>query len=300
MVLNPRAGSADVALVERAAAARRWDVVTTERAGQAGRLARAAAREGVRLIVVAGGDGTVNEVVTGLGDRRDGVVLALLPLGTGNDLARTLGIPLELEAALEAAAAGPARRIDLVRVRARGRVRLCVNVAAGGFSARVDQKLTPRLKERWGPLSYVRAAASAIVPVPAHLVRLRVDGQVIEEEVVNVFVANGRSCAGGLLVAPDADVEDGLADVVLVRAASVPALGAVAARFLTGTLLESDLAVHRRAREVRVAGRPRLRFNVDGELLAPGVTSFKVLPRALRIRVGPGYRRPRVTPRRRS
>ena len=103
------------------------------------------------MIVSAGGDGTLNEVVNGIAQTGCNAALAVFPLGTGNDFARTLGVPTGLDSAIEQIMAGRTRAIDLVRVTSDS-VRYFVNVSSGGFSGVVDEKLTPEMKRTWGPL----------------------------------------------------------------------------------------------------------------------------------------------------
>lgn len=284
VVVNPAAGNAEA--LERLEALR---PVTVWRAGDAqatATLAGRAAREGFDRVVAAGGDGTVARVVAGLGPWRERVVLGLLPLGTGNDLARTLGLPPDPLAALDLALGGGAeRRLDLIEVRvAGGAPRLCVNAAQGGFSGQVDEGLDEDTKAAWGPLAYVRAALSTLPDLTAYEVTLALDGAAPERlDAVNVVVANGKTVGGGVRVAPDADPGDGLLDVVVVRAGSALALAGVGARLVAGNVLASDLVVHRRARRVRLSARPTMPFNADGDLLPPGDLDLVVLPGALRV-----------------
>ncbi|MBX3468754.1 MAG: diacylglycerol kinase family lipid kinase [Planctomycetes bacterium] len=284
VVANPSAGNADA--LERLEALRPVTVWRASDAQATATLAERAAREGFDRIVAAGGDGTVARVVAGLGPWRERVVLGLLPLGTGNDLARTLGLPPDPLAALDLALGGGAeRRLDLIEVRVGGGApRLCVNAAQGGFSGQVDEGLDEETKAAWGPLAYVRAALSTLPDLTAYAVTLALDDAAPERlDAVNVVVANGKTVGGGVRVAPDADPGDGLLDVVVVRAGSALALAGVGARLVAGNVLASDLVVHRRARRVRLSARPTMPFNADGDLLPPGDLDLVVLPGALRV-----------------
>src|SRR5439155_19204200 len=127
----------------------------TRKAGDAEKWARAAVRTKCDYVVVAGGDGTLNEVVNGLATDAKNVRVGIVPLGTGNDFARTLGLPSSIEQNIDILCSGKTKRIDLVRVKSK-RTRYFVNVAAGGFSGVVDGKMTPKIKKTWGRLAYIR------------------------------------------------------------------------------------------------------------------------------------------------
>ncbi len=165
-----------------------------------------------------------------------------------------------------------------------------INVAAGGFSGQVDEVLTDELKETWGPLAYLIGAVSVFPDLVGYETTIAWEDSPFERvEALNVIVANGRTVAGGFRVAPTANPEDGLLDVVVVRYGSVVDLVGVAARLLAGNYLNSEQVLHRRARRVRITSRPGMWFNIDGELLTKEPITFTVQPQALRVVVGPAY-----------
>jgi diacylglycerol kinase (ATP) len=293
IIMNPAAGSAGqaAALRERVNGMPDVTLLETDSAGHARDLARDAVTAGYDLVVAAGGDGTINEVVQGLSADLDRARLGVLPLGTGNDLARSLAIPGNPTEALEwIAGGGRERRIDLIHVASATSTSYCVNVAAGGFSGQVDEMLTDEMKSKWGPLSYIRAAAGVLPNLEGYTTSLAYDdGEHEEIMALNVILANGRTCAGGLKVAPTADLEDGLIDVVIVRYTSLLDLAAVAALLVAGSYLDSQDVFLRRARRVSIHSRPGMWFNVDGELLTKEPATFTVVPGALRVLAGPGY-----------
>lgn len=290
VILNPAAGSAEQGPRLREALAESADIALSEAPGDARRLAAKAIAEGRDLVIAAGGDGTIHEVVQGLAANFRAARLGLIPLGTGNDLARTLGIPLDPVEALAALHVRPERTIDLFRVATESDSTYGINVAAGGFSGQVDEVLTDELKASWGPLAYVRGALGVLPDLTGYQTTLAYDDGSWEKiEALNVIVANGRTCAGGILVAPEADPADGLLDVVVVRHGSLLDLAAVGASLLTGDYRERAEVTHRRARRVRVASKPGMWFNVDGELFTKEPVTFSVEPGALRVvGVNPG------------
>jgi diacylglycerol kinase (ATP) len=247
------------------------------------RLAREAARKGFELIVAAGGDGTLNEVVNGVVSAADHVRIGLLPLGTGNDFARSLGLPTDIEACIEILRAGRTRASDVVRVTS-DRVRHFVNVSAGGFSGVVNEKMTPQLKKQWGPLAYVRGAAAALAELRAYRTRIAVENEtVLSRDLYNVVIANGRYVAGGTPIAPDAKIDDGLLDVILIPTMPMPQLAMLVAQIVVGTHMANDAVIFRRAKKVSVKSRPGMWFNVDGELVGNQPAVFDVLPRIMRF-----------------
>lgn len=285
VVLNPKAGAVrDVdALVKRIRRIPRAEVCVTSKRGAARRLTRTALRKGCKMIVAAGGDGTLNEIVNALREKNSGVRVGLIPLGTGNDFARTLGLPTDVDAAIDLLRTGQTRMIDLVRVTS-DRVRYFVNVSAGGFSGLVDEKLTRKMKRTWGPLAYLRGAAAALPELRAYRTTISLDDtESLKLSLYNVVIANGRYVAGGRLIAPEASVDDGLLDIVLIQERSAPELALLAAQVALGNHLSSDAIVFRRAAKVTINSRPGMYFNVDGELVGKGPAVFEVLPSALQF-----------------
>ncbi len=271
---------------------RKLDLVRTENLGDA----REAAREWRGLLVVAGGDGTLNEVVHGIGlaGFPEDVTLALLPRGTGNDLARTLGVPADLEGAGEVLRAGRVRSLDAARVRSEEfGERFFVNVAVGGVGAEVSEVADDEeFKGRWGSMAYSRAFLEVARNFSAPSIELTVDGEVHRVRAVNVTVWNCRYAGGGWPAAPRANPEDGLLDLVVVQEATTLGLLSLGRKVLAGADYLSDEGIFfARGRSIRVETEPAgaFEFNVDGELVGNGPAEFSVVPRALKVIVGPGY-----------
>src|SRR5687768_6642230 len=164
IILNPNAGTAKNAGALEEAIAGRDDIVmrVSQSRGDATRLAAEALEEGFERILSAGGDGTSNEVVNGLAADFSRAIFGVIPLGTGNDLPRTLAIPPDPVQALGLLETGQVRTVDLIRVETGPQTTYCINVAAGGFSGAVDEILTDEMKASWGPLAYLRGALKAL------------------------------------------------------------------------------------------------------------------------------------------
>ena len=253
----------------------------TRKKGDAIRLARDAVKKGFDYIIAAGGDGTLNEVINGIGPNSNRVQVGLLPLGTGNDFARTLDLPHAVQDNIDILVAQQTSRIDLARVTS-DRTRYVVNVSAGGFSGLVDEKLTPKIKRTWGPLAYVRSAAAAFPELHAYRTKIVLDDdERLSVDLYNVIVANGRFVAGGLPVAPKADPRDGLLDVILIPKKSTAEIVLLAAQILLGKHLSNDAVIFRRAAKISIRSRPGMWFNADGELVGNQPAVFQIMPRAL-------------------
>lgn len=292
VILNPSAGPADGTAnpSEIESSLEGLGEVHVETAGGAGDvidLARRAIDDGYEMLVAAGGDGTVNQVVSALAESDGEAVLGVLPLGTANDFARSLGLPDQWRDAADTLQHGRVVSLDLVRARTGGGTRYCINVSAGGFSGHVDERLTDEMKRWWGPLAYVRSALDALPDLEDYETTIRIDDDEPESvDAFNVVVANGRYVAGGIPIAPEARLDDGLLDVVIVKTAALAELGGAAARILVGKHLDSPSVEFRRCRRIRLESRPGMWFNVDGELVGNEPIAFQVLAGAVRTVVG--------------
>jgi len=257
--------------------------------GDARRLAASAVRNGFDTVIAAGGDGTLNEVLNGVGDAPDGfarVRLGVLPLGTINVFARELGIPTQPEAGWEVLRRSHEKRIDLPRLewREEGNPRSLyfAQLAGAGLDARAIQLVSWSLKKRIGPLAYVLAGLRALnEDHPTFSVS---DGtKQLPGELV--LVGDGRLYGGNFQIFPEANLTDGLLDVcVFPRVSWFMLLRCGINLWLTGRLPEP--AVTRlRAKSFDLVGPSAIRSEVDGDLAGPLPARFTVQPRALRVLV---------------
>ena len=293
VIVNKNAGSADQAelfhqAVEEIDSITCW---TSHEKGEGIKLAAKAAGEKFDLVAAAGGDGTINEVVNGLMQDEHRPALGVIPLGTGNDFARMLGLPLgDPRAALGLLETGERRRLDIYEIECTSHRAYGINAAAGGFSGKVDEALTPELKSNWGPLAYLIGAASVIPEIHDYDTYLTLDDNPPEQvSALNIVVANGRTLAGGKRVSPLSNPEDGLLDVIIVRRGSMVELGDVATRLVAGNLIASELVTHQKAATISVESEPGMWFNLDGELLTKEPVVIRALQGALEVVVGPEY-----------
>jgi diacylglycerol kinase (ATP) len=289
IIVNPNAGSAGEVerLRETLEKLPETTVRFTEKEGDARRMATVAVRSGAGLIVAAGGDGTLNEVLNGLAEDFGRARLGLLPLGTGNDFARSINIPTDLDAALAILREGRVQTVDVACATLAGTSRYFINMAAGGFSGVVSEKASDA-KERWGPLAYLRAALGTLPELQGFETRVLVNGvELLTLDTYNIVVSNGRFVAAGIPVAPQSKLDDGLLDLMLAPATTIPQLARLVPQVLLGRHTESDLLLFRKVTRVEIESDPPMSFNVDGELIGDSPARFEVLPRALGVVVGP-------------
>jgi lipid kinase YegS len=259
----------------------------TFEAGDARRYARSAARCGWDVVVAAGGDGTINEVVNGLAAAGGTAALAVLPLGTANDFARGLGIPPAMDAALRVAAEGARECMDVARVNRR----CFINVSTGGFGAAATRSADPGFKRYLGPLAYLVRGARQLVAYEAVPAAFEVDGRIVHDGPFAFFaVGNARQTGGGTRITPRADTADGMMDVVIVGDVSRLDLLSLLPDLRLGTHLESPHVHYYRAQRMRVTPAGRIAVNADGELVAGRGYAYDMLPRGQSVMVPPEAR----------
>ncbi len=234
----------------------------------------------VDRVIVGGGDGTLNAVVQELVGRR--LPLGILPLGTANNLARTLRVPLTLPEACEIAVRGVRRKIDLGWVNGR----YYFTTASIGLSVRITQALTDATKRRWGPFAYAVAAARTLVRSRAFHADITWPGGSRHTRTVQIVIGNGRYYGGALPVAEDAAIDDAQLDLYSLEVRHwlelltlVPALrqGRHGRKESVGTL---------RAPEFQITTVVPREINVDGEICSQTPARFRVVPAALEV-IGP-------------
>jgi diacylglycerol kinase (ATP) len=265
------------------------DALFSERPGHLTELAREAADGGASLLVVVGGDGSVNEVANGIAGH-EGVEIAVLARGTGWDFVRTYGIPHRLADAVEVARSGRARVIDLGRVRYRswrgGEAQSWfANVASAGMTGAIAERANETTKALGGKASYLWATIAVFVRWQVGTVRVALDGETREGRMHDVVVANGRYFGGGMMICPEANPEDGRFDVLLIGDLTKRDLLLTLPKTYRGSHLPHPKAELLRAATVTIEGPQPLPIQLDGE--QPGTTpaTFEVVPRALHVRV---------------
>jgi diacylglycerol kinase (ATP) len=252
-----------------------------------------AVRSGARSILVGGGDGTLSCAAAQLVDRE--VTLGVLPLGTANDFARNLGLAPSVEAACEAILGGYVVRVDVGL--ANGRPFL--NAASLGLATAIAKRLTKTLKQRAGKLAYPVAAAAEAWGHAPFRVRLRtVEGEHLDEEVLQLVVGNGRYHGAGNMVSPEGTLDEGRLDVYAIvspaskagtedtglgRLQDLGTLARIALQLKKGEHVEHPQVVSLRTRSLELTAEPVQDVNADGELVGKTPMRFEVRRAALRV-----------------
>lgn len=282
LITNATAGSADEAAVEAALAVlREHATVEVAATSDLADLSAALSERADREVVIAGGDGSLHAVIEALDARgelgrgdHEPPTVGLLPLGTGNDFSRALGLPLDAAEAAAVVGAGRAIDVDVIRDDEGG---LVVNVAHVGVGAEAGDRAEP-WKARFatvglGVLGYAVGAVVATVTTEGWRLQVVADGRVVasgRRRVLQVAIANGMTIGGGAVIAPRSDATDGLADLTVSYATGPLARLRYGVAMRRGRYTERDDVVHLRAREVTViARRGTFTVNTDGELSGP-------------------------------
>jgi diacylglycerol kinase (ATP) len=242
------------------------------------------------LLVVVGGDGSVNEVANGLAGIDDPPEVAIVPRGTGWDFVRTFGIPRGIEDAARVALDGDVRELDLGRVSFRGwdgsdRMSLFANVASAGMSGAIAKRANETTKALGGKASYLWATFAVFSRWRASEITLEVDGERRTGRMFDVVVANGRFFGGGMQICPEASPDDGLLDVLTIGDVTKRDLVMTMPKIYRGTHLPHPKAELLRGATIRIESGEMLPVQLDGE--QPGTTPMRidVLPRSFRLRV---------------
>jgi YegS/Rv2252/BmrU family lipid kinase len=273
-----------------------FDEAVTQGPGDATRLTREALKAGAERVVAIGGDGTINEVVNGFFDDTGAPVkpdasFALIPFGTGGDFRRTMSIPNDVGDAAAVIKANHKKKIDVGKLELTTpgggkQLRMFANIASFGVSGVVD-RLVNESGKKFGRLSFAVATARATWSYKNQRVQLIFDGNVhdrVEATINTVAIANGRYFGGAMKVAPEAEVDDGLFDVISMGDFGFGDLLKSGRRLYQGTHLGMDKVSSRRARVVEaeaVDPSAVVELDVDGESPGRLPARFEIVPAAL-------------------
>lgn len=292
LITNSAAGGSEQSAIDTALAVLR-ESADVERASTSnpGELDGVLHRAGPRTIVVAGGDGSIHAVVAALHRRNDlaGRTLALLPLGTGNDFARAVGIPLDPAEAAAAIPSATPRAMDLIVDELGEIVVNSVHAGASAHASRAGAAWKDRLgRFGLGIVGYPIGAAIAAVKPPYVRLRIVVDGKVVadmDKHVLMVAVGNGTSVGGGTELTPDADPGDGRVDVMVSFATGPLARFGYAWQLRGGDHQERDDVIALRGSEVSISGE-HFWLSADGEISGPETRrTWRVQPAAYTLLV---------------
>ena len=295
IILNPVSGRGHGARVESElcryleAEGLGFDLVHTAGRWHAAELAEQAVRDGVELVVAAGGDGTTHEVVNGLmtaSDGREAGTLGIIPIGSGSDFAHTVGVPSDLRAACRRLARGQAKILDVGRITMPGRAsRYFDNTLGIGFDGVVTVEAA---KVKWlrGLALYLPVVLKTVfLSLKIPYATIKYDDEEMALPALMVCVANGPREGGGFYVAPDAQPDDSLFDLCITREVSRLAMLGLIPHFMQGTHVDKEPVTMARARRITISSPDDLVVHVDGEVLCTDghQITCEILPRRLRV-----------------
>lgn len=249
--------------------------------GDATLAAAEAVERGFDVIIAAGGDGTLYEVINGMAERENRPPLGILPLGTTNDFARAMAIPKNLEAACDIIIRGSSRVIDL----GKANQRYFINIAGGGSLTELTYEVPSRLKTMLGQLAYYMKGLEKLPRLRPVEIYLKSDDHELHEEVMVFLISNTNSVAGFERLCPDAAIDDGLMDIILVKKCNLVEMIRVVTLALRGEHLNDPHIIHFQSKHIQITSPDYTQLNLDGEFggTLPGI--FSVLPSHLRILV---------------
>ncbi len=278
-----------------------YNIAFTKAAGDGVNLARNAAEAGREFIIACGGDGTINEVANGIIESGKDVELGVMPSGTGGDFRRSLGMPQSPRDAARALRDGGTKRMDAGRVTFQGHsgetiTRYFLNVSSFGLAASIIERVKSNKALDWLPLGGVRGRANfalstltEVVGLDAITVKVRIDGG--EEKLVhtvNFCIANARYFGGGMMIAPNAKLDDGKLDIVNIGDIRTAKVLLNAYTLYNGShlgLAEVKSTLTRRIEIAPAHPEADIHLETDGELPGRLPAVYEIVPAALRVRV---------------
>ncbi len=294
VIFNPAAGRGRVSRVAlhdkiaRYAGPVPFEIIETRSSSDARALARVAISHGADIVAAAGGDGTLGEVLNAVYGTK--AKLGILPLGTGNDFSRTLGIGVDLDGAIRALFGGHSRTIDIGRATYGEQSRLFLNIAGCGFDSLVARRINARRahpfwKHVGGVAAYLAAAALELQRLRPARLRLKLDGELLDTRALLCAVANAKSYGGGMQVAPDASLDDGLFDICVIQDATKMEFLRAFPGVFRGAHIHHPRVIMRRARKVEIWCDRDWPVLVDGELVGTPPMTFEIVPGAVEVMV---------------
>ncbi|MNP01144.1 Diacylglycerol kinase [compost metagenome] len=248
--------------------------------GDATREASEAVDRGYDIILAAGGDGTLNEVINGMAEKSNLPPLGIFPLGTTNDFARAMGISKRWEEYCDLVIENKTRPIDIGKANGRH----FINIAGGGSLTELTYEVPSRLKTMIGQLAYYMKGIEKMASLSPISLEIRAEGhELMQGEFMLFLIANSNSVGGFEKLAPDARIDDGMLDVIALKKCNLAEFIRLVSMALRGDHFNDSRVVYFKTRKMEVSSPDHVQLNLDGELGGelPGV--FEILPQHLRI-----------------
>ena len=253
-------------------------------------LTQKAIADGYRTIIANGGDGTLNEVLNGLvvsGAIDPGLTLGVIPGGTASDFVRTLRIPQGDEASCDRIAAVRTTPIDIGEMKygpgEKQNTRFFLNVAGAGFDGEVAERVNQNSKAMGGTITYLTSLVATLLVYRNKHVEVTLDDRSFKQCANSVIVCNGRYFGGGMHIGPDAHLDDGIFDVVILGDLGKIEFLANVPRVYKGTHISHPKVSSFRSMEVHVTSEEQMFIQADGELIGETPITFRMIPRGLRF-----------------
>ncbi|SHN27331.1 diacylglycerol kinase [Gracilibacillus kekensis] len=236
--------------------------------GDAIDAAKYAVENKFELIIAAGGDGTVNEVLHGIAEQDHRPQLAVIPVGTTNDFARALGIPRDIQKAVSVILEHNIRKLDIGKVNEH----YFMNIAGGGKLTELTYEVPSKLKTMLGQLAYYLKGIEMLPSLKPINVQIEYDGKIFEDEIMLFLVSNTNSVGGFEKIAPEAKMDDGYFDLVILRKTNLAEFVRIASLATRGAHLEDKNIFYTKANRIKVSTDEKMQLNLDGEYggLLPG------------------------------
>lgn len=229
--------------------------------GDATRAAEIAVEREYNLVVVAGGDGTINEVITGIAEAEYKPTIGIIPAGTTNDFARALSIPKDVKKAVKIMLDNKEQALDIGKVNGQ----YFVNIAGGGDLTELTYDVPTKMKAAIGQLAYYVKGIEMLPSIRPSSVTIEYDDEVFTGEIMLFLVANTNSVGGFEKLAPDALLDDGYFDLLILKKANLGEFLRVATAGLRGAHLEDENIIYTQARRIKVTPNEKMLLNIDGE-----------------------------------
>ena len=252
----------------------------TTGAGDATNAAIEAVKRGFDIVIAVGGDGTLNEVASGISQCENRPKLGLIPMGTTNDFARAVHIPRNIDKAIDIIIAGDTIPVDVGLM---NNEKYFINIAAGGRLTELTYEVTSKMKTMLGQAAYYIKGIEMIPSIKATHMRLEIDDEVFDGEKMMFLCALTNSVGGFEKIAPDASINDGFFTVMALKACSLPEFGRIIALAARGEHLNDPHVIYRKAKGVKVTTTGEVHLNLDGEYGGDAPAEFDNLKRHIEV-----------------
>ena len=229
--------------------------------GDAISAAKKAVENNFDIIIAAGGDGTLNEVVAGVSEFENRPKIGLIPMGTTNDFARAVHIPRDIKRAVDIIVQGDTIPVDVGKVNDR----YFINIAGGGRITELTYEVPSKLKTMLGQLAYYLKGIEMLPSINATKVRIEYDGEVFEDEAMMFLVGLTNSVGGFEKLAPNASINDGNFSLLILKKVNIAEFIRLATLAIRGEHLEDPHVIHKKARHIKVTSEDKVLLNLDGE-----------------------------------